>query len=105
MVFRRCLAGIGRHLLEEVQHLGRGWGTGLVEEGDDVLGFTLRRVSSNHIHQHAIETPDLGSERLTKPNIFAVWVYQSYRLVGRCLRLLLVGNPELRFSNRTVDVG
>lgn len=58
LVLGRCLAGIGRHLLQEGQDLGRGRGAGLVEEGDDVFGFALRNVSFEAIYQRAIEMSD-----------------------------------------------
>lgn len=40
-----CLAGVGRHLLEEGERLGRGRCVGLVEEGYDVFGFALRGLA------------------------------------------------------------
>lgn len=64
MVLCGRLAGVGGHLLEEGQHLGRGRGVGLVEEGDDVLGFALGDISFGLVEQRAIEMSDLAVKDL-----------------------------------------
>lgn len=75
LVLRGRLAGVGRHLLEERQDLGRSRRVGLVEERDDVLGFVLRGSASG-----AIDGGFVGGRELTKRNMMAVGYLEGFKL-------------------------